>query len=185
MDAGIGFRAHSGWAVAVAVVDGKAIMRWRIETCDCLMAGSAQPYHAAAKMPLPEARRFLKRCAGISTAMAEQAVRKITAELAAGGYCASRCAILLGSGRPLGELEKTLASHPLIHTAEGEFYREILRAACRRRGLPIEGIKERDLRARLGEAADLGRTLGPPWRQDEKLCALAGLQALQSTLPGH
>jgi hypothetical protein len=182
LNAAIGFRAHSGWAAAVAVAGGKAIERRRLEICDCLLRGSAQPYHTVAKMPLPEARRFLERCARISTAMAEQAVRKMTTELAAGGYRVSHCSILLGSGRPLGELEKTLASHPLIRTAEGEFYREALREACRLCGLPIEGIKERDLSARLADAAELGKALGPPWRRDEKLCALAALRAVQSNI---
>lgn len=175
LKAAVGFRAHSGWAVAVTVAGGEAIDRRRIEICDCLMPGSAQPYHHVARRPLAEAERFLKQCAEISTAMAEAAVRRLVADLAVSGYRASGCTILLGSGRPLGELSKTLASHPLIHTAEGEFYRDALREGCRRCGLAVNGIKERDLCSRLDEAAGLGKKLGPPWRQDEKLCALAAL----------
>jgi hypothetical protein len=178
LNAAIGFRAHSGWAVAVAVAEGKAIERRRIELCDCLLAGSAQPYHTAAKMPLTKAGNYLERCAQISAAMAEEAVRKMTADLTARGYHAVRGFIVLGSGRPLGELAKTLASHPLIHTAEGEFYREAIREGCRRCGVPTGGVKERDLCARLDDAAELGKTLGRPWRRDEKLCALAALSAI-------
>ena len=178
LDTAIGFRAHSGWAVAVAVAGGKAIERRRIELCDRLVGGSAQPYHAAAKMPLTKARDYLERCAQISAAMAEQAVRRLTGELAARGYRAAQGFILLGAGRPAGELVKTLASHPLIHTAEGDFYREAIREACRRCGVPADGIKERDLCARLDEAAELGKALGRPWRRDEKLCALAALSAI-------
>jgi hypothetical protein len=177
LKASLGFRAHSGWAAVVAVSGGAAVDRSRIELCDCLIAGSAQPYHAAAGMRLNEAEAYLERCAGISTAMAEAAVQKLIAGLAARRYRVVRGSILLGSGRPLGSLAATLASHPLIHTAEGEFYRDAIRQACRRCGLPVLGIKERDLCPRISEVVDLGKMLGPPWRQDEKLCCLAALSA--------
>jgi hypothetical protein len=177
--AAIGFRAHSGWAAAVAVGGGKVVDRRRVNLCDCLMPGSAQPYHAAARKPLHEAEAFLKRCADISAAMAEAALRRMSAELAAGGYQVHTCAILLGSGRASGDLAKTLASHPMIHTADGEFYRDTLREACRRCGLTVHGLKEREVRLRLAEAVEFGKGLGPPWREDEKLCTLAALSALQ------
>ena len=179
LKAALGLRAHSGWAVAVAVAGAAVIERRRIELCDCLVAGSKQPYHRAAQMPLPQAAQYLERCAQISTAMAEAAVRRMVADLSGAGYRAAGCSILLGAGRPLGELAKTLASHPLIHTAEGEFYRDALREGARRCGLAVDGIKERDLRPSLGEAAELGKALGPPWREDEKLCALAALRAIR------
>lgn len=169
----VGFRAHSGWAAAIAVAGGKAIERKRIELCDCLVAGSAQPYHAAAKLPLPEAETYLRRCSAVSGDMAEQAIRRLTAELAARNFQVTRCVIVIGSGRPLGELAKTLAAHPLIHTAEGEFYRRAIAEACGRCSLPLYGIPERDLCARLAEAEDLKGGLGRPWTRDEKLCALA------------
>jgi len=172
----IGFRAHSGWAVGVAIAAGAAIDRRRIDLCDCLVAGSAQPYHAAARLPLRQAEAYLKGCAEISAAMAEAAMRKVVEDLAARGYGVTGCSILLGSGRPLGELAKTIAAHPLIHTAEGEFYRDAIREACRRCGLAVRGIKERDLAPLVGEVAELGKALGPPWRQDEKLCALAAMR---------
>ncbi len=78
-----------------------------------------------------------------------------------------------------------LASHALIHAAEGEFYRAALRRACECCSLPETGIRERELMAEaaraLGRSAgDLqsaagrfAKVLGPPWRQDEKLSMLA------------
>jgi hypothetical protein len=173
LNATIGFRAHSGWAVAVAVAGGRAVERRRIELCDRLVPGSAQPYHTVVKRPLPDARKFIRRCAEISTAMAEQALRQLSEELAARSLPAARCVILTGSGRPLGELAKTLASHPMIHTAEGEFYRGVIAEACRRCTIPVYGVAERELCSRLEEGAELRADLGRPWRRDEKLCALA------------
>lgn len=176
LSAWVGFRAHSGWAVAVAVAGGVPVYRSRIELCD--RPGTAQPYHAAACMPLPKAEAYLEGCARISAGMAAAAVRAITGDLAARGYEVRACSILLGSGRPLGALEKTLASHPLIHTAEGEFYREALREGCRRCGVDVRGVSEREVRPLLPQAASADKPLGKPWRQDEKLCALAaGLMA--------
>jgi hypothetical protein len=56
----LGFRAHSGWSVLVAVTEpliGPAIeVRRMIETADPRIAGSKQPFHAAEKLPFKESR---------------------------------------------------------------------------------------------------------------------------------
>jgi hypothetical protein len=77
-----------------------------------------------------------------------------------------------------------------MHTAEGEFFREVLVGAAEQCALPVTRVKEReiwdratslfrlpvaDLQARIDA---LGKTLGPPWRQDEKLASLAAWIAL-------
>jgi hypothetical protein len=79
-----------------------------------------------------------------------------------------------------------------MHTAEGELFREALRFGCEASGLAVSGIKERELfghaAASLGVAPDevdrrvtaLGKIIGPPWTQDEKLCALAGWLVLSN-----
>ena len=97
----------------------------------------------------------------------------------------SGAGILLASGRPLPGLAATLASHALIHTAEGELFREALAQASESAGLTVLGVREREayergaaalrlasdkLRLRLSE---MGRAVGAPWTQDEKLAALA------------
>ena len=95
--------------------------------------------------------------------------------------------MLLASGRALPSLQKTLASHALIHTAEGEFFRNIVREACESCHIPVTGIRERELDkqadALFGKGAarvwqhisNLGKTVGSPWTQDEKTAALAAL----------
>jgi hypothetical protein len=94
-------------------------------------------------------------------------------------------AILLSSGRPLSDLARILASHAMIHTAEGEFFRHAFHDSCANLKIPVTGVRERDLddhaRAALGRAAEplkkkiagLGKTLGSPWTTDEKAAALA------------
>ena len=100
------------------------------------------------------------------------------------------CAILLASGRRLPPLPKILASHPLIHTAEGEFFRECFRKAGEALKMQVTGVRERDLEERAQavfgagagslkiEIAGLGKTLGPPWTTDQKNACLAALLAL-------
>lgn len=185
----VGLRAHSGWAVAVAVAGPVnapvAIARRRIEMADRGVVRAVQPYHAAVGLNTSDAERMVGDCAARAALLAQQALSVMIEELRAAGYAVSGCGLLLASGRPLPSLERILLSHPLIHTAEGELFREALRAGCRGCGLPLTAIKERELftkaSADLGvpasalerQVAAMGRPMGPPWRQDEKYAAMA------------
>jgi hypothetical protein len=96
----------------------------------------------------------------------------------------------MSAARPLPPLEKILAAHPLLHTAEGQFFRDAFAKACSSNNLPVTKIKERDLEVALKEkfprqATQLkrkvhlaGRTIGPPWTTDQKLATLAALLLL-------
>lgn len=187
--AALGFRAHSGWAAMVVVAgslsDPIVLHRGRIELVDSAAPRSWQPYHAAAEMELSRAEAFLDRCANVANSMAAASLRSTLAELRDEGYEIAGCGLLLASGRPLGDLAKTLASHPAIHTAEGEFFRNAVKLGAESCGLPVAGIKEKDLlsggAAGFGISEDelirrisaVGKSIGPPWRLDEKYCALA------------
>ncbi len=185
--AALGLRAHSGWAVMVAVSSGSAFLRRRIELTKGSGCRARQPYHAAEEMQLQQAEAFLQRTEKTSTEMAAAAVRDTISLLAGEGYRVAGAAVLLGSGRPLPELGKILAAHPLIHTAEGVFFREVLRSACEACGVAAVGITEREVLAQCAAAlripaaelqarlSAMGKTLGPPWTQDEKLSAAAAL----------
>src|SRR5580698_4154768 len=142
--AALGLRAHSGWAVMVAVAGGSAVLRRRIEMTGP-GPGSKQPYHAAEEMKLPQAAAFLRRTEKIAVEMAAAALRDAVAALTSEGYRVAGAAILLGSGKPLPELGRILAAHPLIHTAEGVFFRDVLKSACEACGLAVAGIKEREV----------------------------------------
>jgi hypothetical protein len=78
----------------------------------------------------------------------------------------------------------------MLHTAEGEFYRSALDGASRHLGLKVVGTREKSA-IELGstmvgmtagqlqrQLSELGRLVGPPWRQDEKLATLAAWLAL-------
>ncbi|HXW92298.1 MAG TPA: hypothetical protein VEK33_17235, partial [Terriglobales bacterium] len=136
---------------------------------------------------LDEAEHHLQKCAAVSRGLAINAIRELLDGVTARKYRVLGCAILLASGRALPSLQKILASHALIHTAEGEFFRNVVREACEHFRIPVMGIRERELderaNATFGKAAarvrqhinGLGKTVGSPWTQDEKTAALAAL----------
>jgi hypothetical protein len=197
--AAIGFRAHSGWAAAVALVQASGgpadapvmVTRRRIEMVDRGAAGVWQPYHAAVGLDIREAERLVGDCAARAAALAATALRGIVEDLRQLGHEVMGCGLLLASGRPLPELESILASHALIHTAEGELFRDALRAASRECGLPMTTVKERELFSRAAadlrlpaerierHVAAMGKAIGAPWRQDQKFAAVAAWMALR------
>jgi hypothetical protein len=175
-DAALGFRAHSGWAVMVAVAGEQPIARRRIEMIGAKGFRANQPYHAAAEMPIEQAEPFLKRTEESAIEMAASQIAEAAAALAADGHRVKQAAVAMRPGRPLPELPKILGAHPLIHTAEGVFFREALMSACRRCGIEAAGIDERGLAPDLlGRVSGMGKILGPPWTQDEKIAAAAAI----------
>jgi hypothetical protein len=190
--ASLGFCAHSGWAVMVVVSNGSVILRRRIEMTVGTGHRARQPYHAAEEMELPKAQAFLESTRETAVGMASTAIREGVETLLEQGYTADRAAVLVGSSKPLPELARILAAHPLIHTAEGVFYREVLMRASEDCSLPVVAIPERDAIERCAAALHLttdtlqsrliamGKAVGPPWTRDEKLATAAAL-TLQST----
>jgi len=92
------------------------------------------------------------------------------------------CGIVMGSGRALPTLEAILRSHALIHTAEGEFFRNALAEAGEHCGLRVLGVKAKELSERgaayLPRVQGMGKALGPPWTQDQKSATLVAWLAL-------
>jgi hypothetical protein len=186
--AAVGFRVHSGWAAVVVVcgpVDTPVVVeRRRIELVKTFSYTFRQPYHTAEKMPRHDATIFIRDVQSEAKRLASSSLRSLQRDLAEGEFRIARGALLLASGRALPGLEQILASHALIHTADGELFRDGLRAACAACSLPVEGVKEKELFAAASLAlrvqpaalkrrvAALGKALGPPWSQDEKFAAL-------------
>jgi hypothetical protein len=186
--AALGFRVHSGWAVVVAVsgplTSPTVTERWRIEFAAPEIPGSKQPYHAAAQLGLKEAEQFLLRCHESSVSLARDALGDCIHDANRKGQKVCCCGILFGSGRPLGTLEAVLASHALIHTAEGEFFRNVVMEACKHHEVQVIGVKEKKLlphfenELHISPAAldqhlsSIGRAMGPPWRQDQRFATM-------------
>jgi hypothetical protein len=194
--AAVGFRVHSGWAAAVAVSLEKGepvvLARQRVHLVETFTYEFRQPYHTAEKMLIGQAREFIRRIEGEARRLAYRAIRELASRTQEQGVKLARCGLLLASGRSLPTLEKIVASHALIHTADGELFREALLHASARCGLGDFRIREKELLDRaenvlrlksaalLRRVTELGRPFGSPWSQDEKFATLVGWMALGS-----
>jgi hypothetical protein len=190
-EAALGFRSHSGWACLVAVAGPPSapfvVARRRVELS---RRTPRQPFHAAENRPFAAAEDLVRRSTEEALGLAERAVRETVAELRTAGHEPVAGGLLLASGRPLPGLREILASHALIHAAEGELFRDALRQASRRCGLRVAELKDKDLEAEASRAlrrtaselksrvAEWGKAVGSPWTQDEKRAALAAWIAL-------
>lgn len=193
--AAIGFRAHSGWTslVVVALEDGAPaiLSRRRPHLVETYSYTFRQPYHTAAKMAGGEAGDFVLKVRNEARKLAFEAIRGAEEQAGELGFKVRKCALLEASGRPLPELQKILASHALIHTADGELFREALLHAGARRKLAITRIRDRELLSEgskvlhtkvevlLRKLRLLGKSVGSPWSQDEKFATLAAWVALK------
>jgi len=168
----------------------EVLERRRLSITPAVMPGTNQPYHFAKNLNIPEAEEYLKSCLTASKQAALEALHGLVGELHDRHYRIVGSAILLASAHGLRPLATILASHALIHAAEGEFFREAFSKACEEMELPITGFREHDLDEDMqkvfgAEAVQireqisaLGRSLGPPWTSDQKMAALAALLVL-------
>lgn len=192
----IGIRAHSGWAAVVAIARNAnaidVLDRRRISVIETKGPRANQPYHYAKMIPLAEAQEHLNRCEETAVRLAADGLTKLNQRLGGACYKVVGCAILQTSIRTLPELPQILASHAMIHTAEGQFFRNVFARASEKLKLPVTKISERelfdlasrDLRSSPSKITSkltaLGRDLGPPWTQDQKFGALAAWLLLSS-----
>ena len=169
----VGIRDHTGWAVAVALGPGPAVVdRRRLQLLDDSLP--RQPYHAAQDLPLDEAADLVARVEAAALEAATDALRALCA-----GLGRPVAAVAVGPApRVPDSLERILASHTLLHAAEGALYREAIAEAAAGLGLPVVRF---DLKTVLGEVdvdlAALGRGLGPPWQKDHREAAAGALLA--------
>ncbi|HEY0640651.1 MAG TPA: hypothetical protein VGD67_23725 [Pseudonocardiaceae bacterium] len=176
IDVAIGLRDHSGWAVAVVVsAEPRVLDRRRLTLCPDDLP--RQVYHAAAGEPPDTAARLVAEVEAAATTAAAAEVAALVGELRAAGHRVRGAALAADTVAVPAELAAILASHPMLHAAEGELYREALAEALRVSGVPV--IRHTRGELRPGDAADLGRGLGPPWARDQKEAAAAALLALQ------
>lgn len=194
--AALGFRVHSGWAAMVALAleqdEPHILVRQRPKLVQTYTYEFRQPYHTAEKMPFDKAHEFISRIESDAQRLAEATIRSLQTELAKSGHTVTCFGLPLASARPLPSLDKILASHALIHTADGELFRRVLINACARCQIAAFTVKERELfpaackALSIGEGklkerlAAVGKPLGSPWAQDEKLAALTAWLALVS-----
>ena len=191
----IGCRVKSGWAVTVLLAgpvgSPHVLDRRRIELSDPSVPDTMQPYHAGLHAEridpgaVEQLTRLVARCAHQELAGLVRAYRAM-------GYQPTRIGIVVGS-----IIDPATIANPHIraHAQEGRLFRSIIETAAKGLGIASVVLVERELYAtaartlggspgRLQRAAtDLGRTVGRPWRADEKTAVVAAWLALSARAP--
>ena len=147
-------------------------------------------YHAAAAASPAAAEAAIVNAHKQAQAAARQEITAALKDLRQKGWM-PMAAALPDPREPPGPLEAVLAVHAKLHAAEGWFYRSAVAQACAAAGLAPILIDERRLwrdgATALGIGEDavrtrvkrLGEGLGPPWAEDQRLCALMAWLALR------
>jgi len=198
--AALGWSVHTGWAVLVAVsgpaASAAVIDRRRIQ----MMAqrDAKRPrfvFHAAQKLPPAAAARLVRTSTEMSWKNARTAIAAAANDLRTRGYDVAASGIVVGNRRLDAPLASILESHPLIHTAEGQLFRDAVRRACESLKLPVTEIGAKELNARAPKAlrrseaavaqnlARIGGAAGRPWSKDHRDACLAALIALAGRAP--
>lgn len=188
----VGFKAHSGWAVLVAVglsgKDFQVIDRRRIELIEPGATWAKQPYHAAEDLPTEEARRLVERGVEAAHRVAKKEMRAVVEGSKKAGHEITGCAVLIGTPMPEWTTEQILSVHMRMHKAEGILFPTALAHAAEACELKVLTISEKNLSARAAELFDLadamgritllGKSVGAPWGKDQKAATLAAMIAL-------
>jgi hypothetical protein len=186
--AAIGFSPHSGWA-AMVVLRGSAaapelLARSHVLLIDEHDPESKQPYHAVEFLCVEEATGRLDGYMAVATRLAHDAIRAQSERLKERGIVIKSVGIVDSSSRKQVSLPSILASHALIHAADGDHFRNALFVAAEHCRLPVCRIPARTLEAHAGKClrrpvnqilatvSQLGLGKGPPWGADQKKAAL-------------
>ena len=192
--AALGCRAHTGWAALVVVAGGVArpevVFRGRAELGDPRARVKKNAYHAARGLEPAAAAALVDAAGRIAAEQAVAALERTVRQASDAGAVVRSCAVVVGRSAAEARLESILASHALVHAAEGRLYQGALLQSAESFGLETLAIPKQSIweqgEAALGVARDelrqwideLRREIGPPWAQDQKLAALAGWIAL-------
>jgi hypothetical protein len=189
---GLGFRVKSGYAVAVVLAgraaSPKAVARYVVELSDPKVPGTRQPYHDGYFKQREDAREIarlvlvIERCAqeAVTALLAE--ARRAVAEPAG----PMRAGLVVGS-----VIDPAQVGNPHIraHAHEGRLFRTVLEDALQSKGVACSIVVDKQLAAAalgLGRSSrdiartltEFGKTLGSPWRAEEKAAATAAWLAL-------
>ena len=181
----LGFRPHTYWTAAVALTGPLEAPRVLARHKIVFAAGDERGvYHQAAETTPDRAEALLERVRGAVESNAKAGIAALLELLGRDGLVPERAAAPTG-GKKLPTLAEIVRVHTLQHAAEGEFYRDVVAAACAALGLEVSRPVERELPSlvadRLGVSRDrldatlrdLGTKLGSPWSEDQRLATLA------------
>ena len=187
----LGFRPHTYWTAAVALVGDpqapRVIERRRI---DFASGNERSVYHRIETMAADEAEAWIARVWTACEADARRGVGDLVGCLAERRVGLGVAVVPIGRAKVPDRWEDIIKSHSHMHAAEGDFYRGVVAMACANLGLEVRRVVERDLPGDVGKLLridrqeldarlrSIGRALGPPWSEDQKLATLAAWSCL-------
>jgi len=203
----IGFRIKSGYAIAIVLAGPAAsptvVARRIVELSDPAAAETKQPYHdgfgTEHEDPREVARRvkIIERCAKQSVSDLIQEVRRVNASPSRSANAVDRRASAersdLRAGLVVGSVidpQQVGNPHIRAHANEGKLFRTVVEDALKSHRIACDVIVEKQLAAKatagLGRSdgeikqmlAAFGKTIGGPWRAEEKAAATAAWLAL-------
>ena len=160
------------------------LARSRVLLIDEHDAESKQPYHAVEFLCVEEATGRLDGYMAVATRLAQDCILAQSEQLKGRGMIIKSVGIVDSSSRKQVSLPSILASHALIHAADGDHFRNALFVAaeqCRLRvcRIPAKGLEAHaskylhlPLNRILGTVDKLGLGKGPPWGADQKKAGL-------------
>ena len=191
----IGLRAKTARAIAVVLggsIDSPVVVtKTEIKLADPKIRATAQPYHEVMDLPWEESQIAVRTSTAQIEAIARTALAQLIEELRKEGMKISGVGIVGAKDRDLARIGNT---HIRAHAAEGVLFRRVLDLAADANGLRRETFPDREFdqiaKARVGREVaavrqkvnDLGRTVAPPWRVDEKQAATAAWLVLHRSL---
>lgn len=149
-------------------------------------------YHHAAEVPAASAGTLIETAHTQAIEKARGQIEMLIAAVQSKGKTVVAAGVSGGNNRLPDVLSEILAVHSRIHAAEGAFYRDVLADACAHMDLRVRRMPERDLWAHASKSSGstedglrvrfvaLGKQLGPPWGEDQKLAALAAFAAFNT-----
>jgi hypothetical protein len=177
----LGIFPHTGWAWVVRVVGtstaARVEARARVVACDVI---EGEVYHLAAERTGDQAG-FLEERRQMALLQARHALEPHVRDVAT--------AAVLGKAMALPAPARIVAAHPLIHGAEGEFWRATFAEACAHLGATVTRETPEAFRGVLlgrhgapaigSFLARARHDLGSPWSREPQDAALAAWSLLR------
>src|SRR5438874_7711991 len=182
----IGLRAKTGRAIAV-VLGGSieapvVLLKTEIKLVDPKVPATAQPYHEVMDLPWEQSQRAVRKYAAAIERSAQKALAKLIEEQTSNRRKVVGAGIV---GAPDRDLARIGNPHIRAHAAEGVLFRQVLDLAAQANGLKWQVFSDRKsdeaMTDKLGAKharvrrllSELGHSIPPPWRSDEKQAAMA------------
>jgi hypothetical protein len=189
----LGFKLHTGWAIAVGVLsrghDFEILLRRRIELFPHDDDAYRFIYHRASELPAAGADALIRKARTEARKASTVVVRELIQSMKLLGHAVKYAGMPASDRMVPMDLFSVLRSHPFVHTAEGIFYRKALTGACTRCGLEVAPVHERDAVGLAATQRDLEevelrkaieglrKSVGTPWGADHKAAAALALVA--------